>query len=184
MAYSIPWDEAGPSGATTPADTIDTELQNLKISIRERIESVICDWSDDSVDPKVLCASDDISTVLETSFTYISHNTDTDTDVVVKAVGAPVFLRVSGTTDGNTTLVIDFTQVNGGIYLMAEWSYFTEKFFGTDGSAIVPLYVDSSVENGEALLLRLVKEGGDGGFENKFVTGNIILVNDNPPATP
>lgn len=51
---SVPWDEASPSGATTPADTIDTELQNLKISIRERLEDLIPDWSDDTVCPKVL----------------------------------------------------------------------------------------------------------------------------------
>lgn len=181
MAFGIPWDEAAPSGATTPADTIDTELQNLKISIRERIEAVICDWADDSVDPKVLCGPD-VSDVLETSFTYIEHRTDTGTDVAVRSVAGPVFLNVSGTTNSNSQLDIDFTQINGGIYLLGEWSYFTEKFFGSSGT--VPLYVETSAEAGEVLLLKLVKEGGDGGWENQFVTGNLIMVNDNPPVTP
>lgn len=54
MAYSIAWAEGSPPGGSTPADTIDTELQNLKISIRERLEQIIPDWADDDVDPKTL----------------------------------------------------------------------------------------------------------------------------------
>jgi hypothetical protein len=54
MAYTIPWDEASPDGAITPAADIDVELQNLKTSIRERIEDVIPDWANDGVDPKTI----------------------------------------------------------------------------------------------------------------------------------
>lgn len=52
MAYTVPWDEGSPIGASTPANTIDTELQNLKISMRERLEDLINDWANDLVDPK------------------------------------------------------------------------------------------------------------------------------------
>ena len=54
MAYTVPWDEASPDGAITPAADIDVELQNLKTSVAERLEDVIPDWRDDLVDPKVL----------------------------------------------------------------------------------------------------------------------------------
>ncbi len=53
MAYGVPWTEGAPVGASTPADTIDTELQNLKISIRERLEDLIDEWTVDGTDPKV-----------------------------------------------------------------------------------------------------------------------------------
>ena len=54
MAYVIPWDEASPDGAITPAAYIDVELQDLKTSVAERLEDVIPGWRDDLVDPKVL----------------------------------------------------------------------------------------------------------------------------------
>ncbi len=53
MAYSVAWDESDPAGSV-PANTIDTEIQETKIAIRERIEQVIPDWSDDLVDPKTI----------------------------------------------------------------------------------------------------------------------------------
>lgn len=54
MPYSIPWDETEPIGATTPAASLDTELQELKISIRERMNDLIGagNWEDDGVEPK------------------------------------------------------------------------------------------------------------------------------------
>jgi len=52
MAYSIAWDETSPDGSTTPANQIDTELQNIKVSVRERLEDVFPDWDNDAVDPK------------------------------------------------------------------------------------------------------------------------------------
>lgn len=54
MAYQIDWDENSPDGATTLASTIDSELQDLKTSIRERLEDIIDDWQDDGTDPKLL----------------------------------------------------------------------------------------------------------------------------------
>lgn len=52
MAYNISWDESQPDGSEN-ANTIDTEIQELKESIRERMEDLFPDWSDDGVDPKV-----------------------------------------------------------------------------------------------------------------------------------
>jgi hypothetical protein len=53
MVYNIAWDESQPDGSEA-ANTIDTEIQQLKESIRERLEDLIPDWDDDGVDPKVL----------------------------------------------------------------------------------------------------------------------------------
>ncbi len=185
MAYSIPWDEAGPSGATTPADTIDTELQNLKISIRERIESIICDWSDDSVDPKVLCPSDSVSDVLGTAFTYISHNSDTGTDIEVTSTAGPLYLRVGGTTDTNSDLSVDFTKINAGIYLLAEWTLFSGRGFKVDlgqYDSRAPLYVHSYNETGEVVRMHIVKEGGDGTVAGDFISMSLIMVKNKPVA--
>lgn len=54
MAYGVNWDEASPVGATTAAADIDTEFQNLKISIRERMDNLVGsgNWTNDAVDPK------------------------------------------------------------------------------------------------------------------------------------
>lgn len=56
MPYSIPWDETEPVGAVTPAADIDEELQELKVSIRERMNDIVGagNWEDDLVDPKVV----------------------------------------------------------------------------------------------------------------------------------
>jgi len=54
MAYSVSWNEATPVGASTAASTLDTEIQDLKKSVRERIEQVIPTWDADGTDPKVI----------------------------------------------------------------------------------------------------------------------------------
>ena len=60
MAYAIAWNEATPVGASVNASTIDTELQNLKKSIRERMNDVLAggsggtDWETDATNPKRL----------------------------------------------------------------------------------------------------------------------------------
>lgn len=51
MAYTDPWDEAAPLGSAA-ANTLDTIVQNLKRSLRERLEDAFPDWADDAVDPK------------------------------------------------------------------------------------------------------------------------------------
>ena len=54
MAYGVSWDEASPIGGSTPAADLDTELQNLKISLRERLDNLVGtgNWANDAVDPK------------------------------------------------------------------------------------------------------------------------------------
>ena len=57
MAYSISWDESSPAGASTQAATIDTELQQLKQSIRERMNDILDSstaWETDADNPKLL----------------------------------------------------------------------------------------------------------------------------------
>jgi hypothetical protein len=53
MVYNIAWDETQPDGSEA-ANTLDTEIQELKESIRERLEDVIDDWTVDGTDPKTL----------------------------------------------------------------------------------------------------------------------------------
>ena len=57
MAYNFPWDEDAPDGATTKANTIDTIIQDLKKSIKERMAGLLhadTGWEDDTADPKRL----------------------------------------------------------------------------------------------------------------------------------
>lgn len=60
MVYNIAWDEASPPGASTNADTIDTEFQDLKESVRERMNDILdplTPWEDDLADPKLIDVS-------------------------------------------------------------------------------------------------------------------------------
>ena len=55
MAYNQAWDEAAPDGATTKANTIDTVIQELKKSIRERMADLLhadTSWETDADEPK------------------------------------------------------------------------------------------------------------------------------------
>ena len=55
MAYNQAWDEAAPDGATTKANTIDTVIQDLKKSIRERMADLLhadTSWETDADEPK------------------------------------------------------------------------------------------------------------------------------------
>ncbi len=54
MVYIIPWDESDPDGSIVAASDIDAELQQLKLSLRERLEQVIPGFGDDGVDPKII----------------------------------------------------------------------------------------------------------------------------------
>ena len=55
MVYAIAWNEANPIGASVDASTIDTELQNLKKSIRERMNDILSNaWETDANNPKRL----------------------------------------------------------------------------------------------------------------------------------
>ncbi len=55
MAYSIVWNESSPVGASVSAADIDAEIQNFKISIRERMNNILLNtWETDANDPKTL----------------------------------------------------------------------------------------------------------------------------------
>jgi hypothetical protein len=55
MSYSVTWDggyEASPDGATVDADTLDTIVQELKVAIRERMNTILDpsgQWDDDPI---------------------------------------------------------------------------------------------------------------------------------------
>lgn len=51
MPYNQAWNEAAPLGSA-PANTLDTIIQNVKVSLRERLEQCIPDFGDDLVEPK------------------------------------------------------------------------------------------------------------------------------------
>jgi hypothetical protein len=54
-AYLIAWNETHPVGSAVAANTLDTELQNLKKSVRQRMDDILSnDWADDSHQPKTL----------------------------------------------------------------------------------------------------------------------------------
>ena len=58
MAYAIAWNEAAPAGASVNASTIDTEFQNLKKSLRERMNDLTENtWETDANNPKTLSVS-------------------------------------------------------------------------------------------------------------------------------
>lgn len=55
MAYSVAWNEAAPVGASVNAATLDTELQDLKKSVRERMNNLVSNaWETDGDDPKLI----------------------------------------------------------------------------------------------------------------------------------
>lgn len=81
MAYTVGWDESAPLGSAA-ANTIDTEFQNLKLSIRERLEDTFPQWGNDSVDPKKVhvhsgTAANRPTTSLSTGQVYFATDTKT-----------------------------------------------------------------------------------------------------------
>ena len=57
MAYSKSWDETQPDGSEA-ANTIDSEIQDHKIAVRERMNDILSNaWETDASDPKLLDGS-------------------------------------------------------------------------------------------------------------------------------
>lgn len=54
MAYTQVWDNTTPDGAIVQAATLDTEIQDLKKAITERMNDLVgaTNWETDAVDPK------------------------------------------------------------------------------------------------------------------------------------
>lgn len=77
MVYAIAWNEAAPVGASVDAATLDTELQDLKKSIRERMNDILSnEWETDADNPKLLASPDaQRARVSKTGAQTISNNT-------------------------------------------------------------------------------------------------------------
>lgn len=56
MAYSKAWNESLPDGSEN-ANTLETIIQDFKIAMRERLEDLIDNWTNDATDPKTFNAS-------------------------------------------------------------------------------------------------------------------------------
>jgi hypothetical protein len=132
MVYNIAWDEAQPDGSEA-ANTLDTEIQELKESIRERIEDIIPDWANDAVDPKVLS-----TTAVERA--YLSLNAG---EVITTGVNTAIPWDVEDVDVGN---LVDLgaqptriTIVNTGFYLVTGNVGWDTQ---TTGYRIVQLYVN------------------------------------------
>ena len=55
MAYSVAWNEAAPIGSAVSASSLDTEIHNFKIAVRERMNNILSNaWETDGSDPKTL----------------------------------------------------------------------------------------------------------------------------------
>ena len=76
MAYSIAWNESSPAGSSTNANTLDTELQDQKKAVRERMNDILHSstaWETDAHDPKLL----DRAAIAGTpSVAQVTHNSD------------------------------------------------------------------------------------------------------------
>ena len=142
MAYGVAWNEAAPIGATTPAADIDTELQNLKISIRERMDNLIGsgNWANDAVDPKVvqtqyfagrsvitkvLAAADVKLDNISTSATS-GDFTNSGDEVIITNAGEYAFVASLnvGTLDTNPIVVMQLQLIGGGtvVFNPVVWS--------------------------------------------------------------
>jgi hypothetical protein len=114
MAYTIAWNESAPLGSVA-ANTIETEFQNLKISIRERMNQILAnDWDDDLDDPKV---------VSKVAGTYHKYNVATATETDTETDPTVMFLEIGGTTDANGFLVVDMDNLTG-TFVAGEWLLF------------------------------------------------------------
>ena len=101
MAYTDSWNESLPDGSED-SGTLDTIIQGLKRSIRERLEDFFPDWDDDGVDPKVplvdrasvsLSADETITTGLITAIPWDTE--DVDTNELVDIAGSPTRITMT-----------------------------------------------------------------------------------------
>lgn len=112
MVYSISWDETTPDGSEN-ANTIDTEIRQLKEAISERIVQVIPDWDNDGVDPKLLAVLDVRARISRSSAQVIPNATLTSIDFVTEDVDVGEMSDL-GTDDSILTIPVG----EGGLYLI------------------------------------------------------------------
>ncbi len=102
MAFTNPWDESDPPGGQD-ANTADTEIQQVKVDVRERIETVLPGWSDDLEDPKIfpgwlLEKSNSISLATATAedVEWTTELRDTDAFIAVPATTVTIPVGLDG----------------------------------------------------------------------------------------
>ena len=98
MAFTNPWDESDPPGGQD-ANTADTEIQQVKVDVRERIETVLPGWADDLEDPKIfpgwrLTKSDTVALADSTVDGVVWTTEDRDTDGFIVVPSRPVVIPV------------------------------------------------------------------------------------------
>jgi hypothetical protein len=126
MVYNIAWDETQPDGSEA-ANTLDTELQELKESIRERMNNILDSttaWETDGDDPKLL----DGAAFPAGDITYAARASEraylslTSGEVITTGVNTPIpwdteDVDVGGLVDLGTQAT-RITIVNTGFYLV------------------------------------------------------------------
>lgn len=114
-AYSIAWNESSPAGASTNASTLDTELQDLKKSVRERMNN-LCEnvWETDGNDPKTLAVSA-IAGTPDLAVVYASGNL---------TVTSGVTLTVLWNTETIDTGALHSTSTNTGRFTIVTAAYY------------------------------------------------------------
>jgi hypothetical protein len=149
MAFTIPWDENEPDGSEQ-ASTLDTELQNLKVSVRERLEDLIPDWANDAEDPKTLAqtaiAHSPRCVIERRADLTISDNSQTDVTWDTEAVD------VGGMFDIGSPTQITIPASSGGFYLILVNVIFEPNATGrryvgvVNGTTFLARYTDSAAD--------------------------------------
>ena len=139
MAYSKAWNESQPLGSA-PADTLDTIIQDVKISLRERIEQFAPDFGNDSVDPKKIKVTADTTANMPATPDFdgdIYWSTDDDKLFIgdggawTEVSPAPTITdAVETVTDGISRLLYDDDLAPGTkAFIPATDRYFAVDFF-------------------------------------------------------
>ena len=120
MPYSISWDESSPIGASTAASTIDTELQQLKESVRERMNDLLDSstaWETDADNPKLL----DVTALVGTpKAAHAGTNTGLSIpDGVITALAYAQEVFDTGTFHDNSTNNTRMTIAIAGYYRLS-----------------------------------------------------------------
>jgi hypothetical protein len=144
MAYSIAWDASSPVGSSTNANTIDTEFQNLKTSIQERMNNILSNaWETDANDPKAI----DVSAIAGQPDVALVYSSATLTLVTATPL---ILLWNTETLDtGNPTTEFHSTSTNTGRMTITTAGYY--RIVG-----LIQIYAGA---NAGDVTLRLKKNG-------------------------
>lgn len=149
MAYTVAWNEATPVGASTAADTIDTELQNLKKSVRERMNDILSNaWETDASDPKTIDpdAIDSMDKVILARGSNLSISDDTTTSITWDS---EVSNNDSMFASGSPTIVTIQTTGFYVLHLQLGWAVDStgarSASMDIDNTSLVPLNIRDAV---------------------------------------